>query len=221
MALRTNLKSALRVVTQENARMAAEYLRGSGAKKLQIGGGSRRLPGWLNSDLYPSRGVLELDATRPLPFPDAAFDFVYSEHMIEHIRFEDGLRMLKEVHRVLKPGGAARIATPDLEFLAALCAPYLTPLQRGYVVWSAREFVPEAPEPRPAFVVNNFVRAWGHQFIYDAESLELALRSAGFARVARRRIMESDFEELCGLENVDRLPPGYVELETLVCEAVR
>jgi predicted SAM-dependent methyltransferase len=221
MALRTNLKSALRVVTQENARMAAEYLRAPGTKKLQIGGGSRRLPGWLNSDLYPSSGVLELDATRPLPFADAAFDFVYSEHMIEHVRFEDGLRMLTEVHRVLKPGGAARVATPDLDFLAALCAPDLTPVQRGYVEWSVREFVPRAPEPRPAFVVNNFVRAWGHQFIYDAGSLELSMRSAGFGRVVRRRMMESDFEELSNLENVGRLPPGYVELETLICEAVR
>jgi len=221
MALRTNLKSALRVLTLENARIATAYLRAPGAKKLQIGGGSRHLPGWLNSDLYPSRGVLELDATRRLPFPDAAFDFVYSEHMIEHIRFEDGLRMLKEVHRVLRPGGAARVATPDLDFLAALCAPDLTPRQRDYVEWAAREFVPEAPEPRPAFVVNNFVRAWGHQFIYDAGSLELAMRSAGFASVGRRRIMESDFEELRNLENVGRLPPGYVELETLICEAVR
>jgi len=33
--------------------------------------------------------------------------------------------------------------------------------------------------------------------------------------------MESDFEELSNLENVGRLPPGYVELETLICEAVR
>ncbi|MFH1398665.1 MAG: class I SAM-dependent methyltransferase [Candidatus Woesearchaeota archaeon] len=36
-------------------------------------------------------------------FPDCHFDKVYSSHVIEHIQDTNGL--LKEIHRVLKPGG--------------------------------------------------------------------------------------------------------------------
>jgi predicted SAM-dependent methyltransferase len=218
-ALRIQVKRLLRRATDGNGRMIRAYLRVPGPKCLQIGAGGRRLAGWLNSDLYPSRGVLELDATRALPFPDGVFDFVFSEHMIEHVDFADGQRMLSEIRRVLKPAGVARIATPDLAFLVGLCAPGKSELQRRYIEWSVREFAPEAPEAMESFVINNFVRAWGHRFIYDARTLELALVRAGFREVVRRRICESEHAPLRELENLARLPERFLELETVVFEA--
>lgn len=38
-----------------------------------------------------------------LPFPDQTFDMVYSSHVLEHI--PDQQKALKEIYRVLKPGG--------------------------------------------------------------------------------------------------------------------
>lgn len=47
----------------------------------------------------------------PLPYPDNSFDSVISFQVIEHI--EDDSLFLKEIHRVLRPGGIALITTPN------------------------------------------------------------------------------------------------------------
>jgi methyltransferase family protein len=40
--------------------------------------------------------ILHLDATKPFGLPDNSFDFVFSEHMIEHISYIDAMSMLRE-----------------------------------------------------------------------------------------------------------------------------
>lgn len=45
------------------------------------------------------------------PFADNSFDVVITFQVIEHI--EDDFNFLKEIHRVLKPGGLAIITTPN------------------------------------------------------------------------------------------------------------
>lgn len=47
----------------------------------------------------------------PLPYPDASFDSLVSFQVIEHI--QDDVLFLKEIHRVLRPGGVALITTPN------------------------------------------------------------------------------------------------------------
>jgi ubiquinone/menaquinone biosynthesis C-methylase UbiE len=42
-----------------------------------------------------------------LPFPDASFDYVYSFGVLHHVA--DTEKSIREVHRLLKPGGQARI----------------------------------------------------------------------------------------------------------------
>jgi len=46
-----------------------------------------------------------------LPFPDAAFDIVYSANVLEHTN--DPAQVLREAVRVLKPGGTLQIVCPN------------------------------------------------------------------------------------------------------------
>ena len=47
----------------------------------------------------------------PLPYPDGSFDSVITFQVIEHIK--DDTLFLKEIYRVLKPGGIALVTTPN------------------------------------------------------------------------------------------------------------
>ncbi len=48
----------------------------------------------------------------PLPYPDAQFSVVTCTEVIEHV--ENHRRLLRECHRVLKPGGLLVVSTPNI-----------------------------------------------------------------------------------------------------------
>lgn len=199
-----------------------KYFAEGSARKLHLGCGGNVLAGWLNSDYSPSSTeILRLDATAPFPFEDGVFDFIFSEHMIEHIPYVGGVAMLGECHRVLKPGGKIRISTPSLQFLIDLCRADKSERQREYIDWATKKFFKSAPYPDDVFVVNNFVRDWGHQFIYDEKTLRSSLSAAGFADIVSCKLNQSVDAELSSLENEKRMPDGFLELETLTLEAVK
>jgi SAM-dependent methyltransferase len=50
-------------------------------------------------------------ALERLPFPDVVFDYIASHEVIEHV--EEPAVVLRELYRVLKPGGVCVIATPN------------------------------------------------------------------------------------------------------------
>jgi predicted SAM-dependent methyltransferase len=202
--------------------LASAYFQANPVRKLHIGAGANLLPGWLNVDLEPAGPeTMRMDATATFPFPDGVFDYVYSEHMIEHIPYPAGIHMLHECHRVLRPGGRLRVCTPNLGNLLSLYRPERTELQNTYIAWATQTFTPHADAAEPVFVINNFMRDWGHQFIYDAGALTRALRRAGFRQITPRRLVESDDPSLCGLENAQRMPPGFLDLESMTFDAVK
>jgi predicted SAM-dependent methyltransferase len=209
-----------RMVSSRDTKLVRDYLAEHDVRKLHLGCGSNLLDGWLNSDYFPrSSRVLSLDATARFPFEAGQFDYIFSEHMIEHIPYAGGESMLRECHRVLKPGGVLRISTPDLSFLLDLGRGQKSDLQQDYIDWSTREFVAGAPYADEVFVINNFMRDWGHVFIYDEKTLQRSLNHAGFDRTARCDLNQSTEPQLCGLENEQRLPTGFLKLETMTFEA--
>ena len=73
---------------------------------------------WTNIDFTShSPKIKKANILNGLPYKDNTFDVVYSSHFIEHIPIDSVNLFLKDVYRIMKPGGLLRIVTPDLEFL--------------------------------------------------------------------------------------------------------
>lgn len=203
-----------------NKTILRSYLARQETPRLHIGCGSNLLSDWLNSDYRPhSRNIYHLDATSNFPFPDNQFRYIFSEHMIEHIGFHEASRMFSESFRVLEHGGKIRISTPDIQFLINLISNSNLPAYSYYVEWFTDRFLSSAPYSDPIFVFNEYVRAWGHTFIYDEQSLRSSLEHAGFTDIVRCRIGCSQDTVLTGLEHEERMPAGFLALETLTLEA--
>jgi predicted SAM-dependent methyltransferase len=208
---------------RRDARITDDFFRAHSSRKLHIGCGENVLDGWLNCDLTPkAESVVRLDATKPFPFEDGQFDYAFSEHFIEHIDYPQGLSMLREIRRVLKPGGRARITTPNMAFLIDLYRKDKSDQQLRYIDWATKSFIKYAPVERDVFVINNFFTCdWGHRFIYDLESLTQLMQSAGFVNIRSFELNASDDEDLRGLENESRMPAGFLRLESITVEGER
>jgi predicted SAM-dependent methyltransferase len=209
-----------RVTLWRRKELIDRYLKNHPVIKVHIGCGGFALPGWLNSDLSPLNrgGIVHIDAAERLPFPDGSVDYIFSEHIIEHLTYPDGRYFLGECWRVLKPCGVCRVATPRLELLIDLYSDregrYDDYVRTSFDRWVGGELFSRA------LVINNFFHNWGHRCIYDYETLTGALERAGFAHIARREIGESPHTALQGLERHGQMTSQEINaLETMVVEA--
>lgn len=199
-----------------------KYIRSHKVKCLHLGSDISLLKGWLCSDIEPkNRESIYLDATKPFPFNENTFDYIYSEHMIEHISRPDGAQMLQEAYRVLKRGGKIRIATPDLERILNLYYKGTENYGKEYIKWITDQFVRNSKGYSAIVVINTMFREWGHCFLYDQALLTTAFEEAGFSNIRRYSAGISDDELLHDIES-HHLNVGnkeMVEFETLVLEA--
>lgn len=70
---------------------------------------SERFQQYETADLE-MRGVDYHVDLQNLPFPDATYDFVFASHVLEHV--PDDHKAIREIRRVLKPGGLAILPVP-------------------------------------------------------------------------------------------------------------
>jgi predicted SAM-dependent methyltransferase len=137
--------------------------------KLHLGCGAIIIPGWLNYDLDPGTGGIRRDLRKPFIEHDDSVDFIFNEHFLEHLTRDAGRFFLRECRRVLRPGGVLRIVTPDLDKLA-----------RDYLKENI-QCIPGTWTPAtPCQMMNEGMRLWGHEFLYDFQELAAVLREAGF-----------------------------------------
>ena len=203
-----------------------DYKNKNQIRKLHLGAGNISLDRWFNIDLYPdeTRGIYFMDMTQPFVFEDKVFDFIYSEHNFEHFSLEDIYKILNECYRVLKPKGIIRIATPDLKKIINFYNKK-SDLHNEYNKWEVDCFIPFAREKglyNKAIVLNNFFRCWGHQFIYDFETMKTMLRLCGFKRIKKCKIYNSEYEDLVNIESHGKnIGEAFNEIETMVIEAKR
>lgn len=158
--------------------------------KIHLGCGTNYIEGWLNVDLDSPLADEHADFRNPLPYIDASADYIFNEHFLEHITREEGLAFLKECRRVLKAGGIFRVSTPDLRWLTAQYS------SGKLDEWHDVHWVPETS----CRLLNEGMRSWGHQFVYDLPELLAILHEAGFSDVHQVKYRESASHELAGLE---------------------
>jgi predicted SAM-dependent methyltransferase len=191
-------------------RRTSERLAKLPAKDLQLnlGCGSQPLPGWVNVDIARGPQIdIVWDLTRGLPFPDESCSVIYSEHVIEHLSKTDAATLLRECFRVLQVGGVVRVSTLDTErFLRSYAGNCEFLHDPGFAQTI------ETPLDR----INMMMRENGqHLWVYDHESLTLALRRAGFSTVVEQKFGESAHERLRQMDTPARA------FETLYIEGIK
>lgn len=207
-------------IDRENKRLKEEYLRNNEIKKLHLGCGDIILESWLNVDISEHDDVMILDLRNPIPFEDSTFDYIFSEHFLEHLEYDEGMRLLKECFRILKPRGKIRTATPDMEFLFNLYKNRKNEKLKKYTTTFLDACLPELNTHNPVFLINLFFRDWGHRFIYDLNTLSDSLKKAGFERITRYKAKKSKDINLRGIEKREKyVGEENYKLDTLIVEA--
>jgi predicted SAM-dependent methyltransferase len=205
---RANAYTLKREKKKRHANATAWLNSQEGPFKVNVGCGKEPFPGWTNLDLDPESGAdIIWDVADGLPFTSGSCTFIYSEHFLEHLPVQQGVRFLAECHRSLQKRGVARIAMPSAHELI-----------KHYHdnVWAAQPWLEKYGFSRiktRAEYINICFREWGHQWLYDFEELERRLREAGFAEIVPVGWGESEHPELRNRET---------RKETLlICEAMK
>lgn len=68
-------------------------------------------------DLNFSSELVQTGSVTALPHPNATFDQALCLDVLEHLTFDDQASALRELHRVLRPGGGALVSVPNLAHL--------------------------------------------------------------------------------------------------------
>lgn len=90
---------------------------------LNVGSGQRpfdQSKGWINIDCVEREGMPKPDLIadgKNIPCKDNYADYVVLHHVLEHFGCGEGIDLIKEAHRVLKPGGSLIVCVPDMAAL--------------------------------------------------------------------------------------------------------
>jgi SAM-dependent methyltransferase len=172
--------------------------------KLHLCCGPNSLPGWLNHDL-------DIDISRPLPFPDESIQFVFVEHGVEHVTPAEAWSFLKELRRILKLGGGARIIVPCVDLIfRRYDEQYAEVLRNLSNTDGSRESA-----------IHSIVTKWGHKAIWTTDALQVLLGALCFrTMVASPGI--SYFKEMEGIDRHARSIGEHANwVESGVVEAVK
>jgi SAM-dependent methyltransferase len=130
----------------------------------------------------------------PLPFPDASFDFVTYMDIIEHHAFSPK-RVLREIRRVLAPGGSVIITTPNHASIYNRLSLFL-----GRSVQDDFAYFFDSCDGYDTYP--------GHHREYTRRDLRLALAATGF-RVLECRVFEDDLAaQVYGFRHTNGAPRG-------------
>jgi predicted SAM-dependent methyltransferase len=150
-----------------------------GMKLLNVGCGSNTKAEFINLDYSWVPGIdICWDITRKAyPLTSNSLEGIYSEHCLEHIPMKAFETNLQEFHRLLVDEGILRIVMPDGELYMDIYhrkkqhENVTMPYEDSYITPMAR--------------INGLFRNFGHQFIYDFETVRILLERNGFRNIRR------------------------------------
>jgi predicted SAM-dependent methyltransferase len=174
-----------------------EVLKGDGKVKLNLGCFMTMFHhGWVNLDVHNltefanqnQYRFIHHDLRNGLPqFGTESIDLILLCHVLEHFNYHDGLGLLKECRRVLKPSGTIRVIVPDTYLLVRSFARDncwdVFNSDDNTVPMSMSGFDELSDGCANASTIASKLHALlyeGHQAIYDEETLGEAMQSAGF-----------------------------------------
>lgn len=177
-------------------------LKGIKGLKIHLGCGRDIKPGWVNIDLRP-RALLQNelndygntvfvqhDLRVGLPLEENSCDFIYSSHHFEHMSYQDGLKLMYDCYRILRPSGTFRVVLPNMR---EVFSRYLEGDTGYFELVDIYRYYPEMePETRTLIdYVNHAAYQLGqHKFMYDEEKVTQVLHSIGFKSVAVTAFMD-------------------------------
>jgi len=112
-------------------------------------------------------------------FSNGFASHIHCEHSLEHLEFDQALRLMRECYRILPPGGGKRLILPDGgKYLKAYSEHYAAFFDRLKNIGN-----PSRSLLTPVEIINQSFRMGGaHRFAWDKETLRCYLTSARFCR---------------------------------------
>jgi len=185
--------------------------------RVNIGCGDHPTQGWINLDVISHPGVYFWDCRSGLPFSDGTVAAIYSEHFFEHLDLKSEARpFLRECLRCLQPGGVLRIVVPDAgAYLRAYSGPWeplanMRPLYCTDSGW-CDPWLGQVYQTKMQFMNAIFRQGYEHRYAYDAETLLLVMREAGFADGVVQQFGVSIDPKMAPDSNERRTESLYVE----------
>jgi len=165
--------------------------------RLNWGCGNCIESGWVNSDAKAGAGVVTADIREGLPFEDGAFECAVSIHSLPELALCELVPTLRELRRVLRPGGVLRLALPDLERAI-----------RAYVEGDRSYFlIPDEEEPTIGGKLITQLLWYGYsRSLFTFDFVADLMRRAGFESIQRSsfRKTASPFPDIVALDNRER-----------------
>jgi predicted SAM-dependent methyltransferase len=176
--LKALVKSAITII---NVKFFSKKYIGA---KLELGCGTQVKNGFIGVDIhwqvdYP------FDLRLGLPFPDETISYIYSEHTLEHLYFNELKYLLTECHRVLKNDGIFSVAVPRVDIMLNAYNSSDEEFRKA-VSYS----YPGELKTRLDIINFMFYMDSQHRNAFDKFNLEFALNEAGF-----REVREREFDE--------------------------
>ena len=176
-------------------------------RRMNWGCGDNRVEGWINSDRKEGAGIQHTaDIMVGLGLASDSIDYVVSVHALQEVPPENLVTVLKELHRVLRPGGVLRLVLPD-------AIKGFEAYRRGDPAYFA---VPDEDAKSIGGKLALQLTWYGYsRSIFTPDYVDELLRKAGFAEVAHCEHGTTR----CGFEGITELDNR--ENESLFVEAVK